>query len=147
MNSKFIYIFTLVIMFSISAILLSQTRRTKEDEFTKATFVAKENEQIIHTIKVCDPDGDIVDITLENVPEGMVFYNVYELIDYVPENPEGYEECDEGSSWYALDINWIPTYSQAGTYKIYIHAEDNEGGHDWVNYIITINNSNRPPML
>lgn len=147
MKKKFIFYFVFIITILISAVVFSQTRRSKEDEFTRAFLTVNENESISHTIRVCDADGDMVSITLENLPEGAVAGEVYEIFDYTPPDPNLCPDCLADSSWYALDIEWTPTYSQSGIHKIYIHAEDDQGGDDWVNYIITVNNVNRPPIL
>jgi len=149
MRKKIILNFIFVAILSISTIVFSQIRRSKQDEFTISQLSINENELISHSIRVCDADGDIVSIKLENAPGGMTFGEVYEITEYIPPDPNICQECvdDENSSWYALDIEWTPTHDQIGSHKIYIHAEDDKGGDDWVNYIIIVNSINRPPVL
>lgn len=129
--------------------MFSQTRRTKEDGFTRTNLTVNENELKTYTIRMCDADGDTVSVELENLPEGSIVGEVYEIFNYIPPDPNMCPDCinSEDTRWWALDVEWTPTYSQSGIYKIYIHATDENGGDDWVNYIITVNNVNRAPIL
>lgn len=127
---------------------VAQTRRSKEDEFTKSSFVVEENQIFSYVVKACDPDGDIVSIEFEGLPEGAITTETYPLSNVVLEDPNSCEECfTEEVSWFARNIIWTPNYSQAGEYKIYVRAIDNKEGEDWVNYIIVVVNKNRPPIL
>lgn len=149
MKKKSIFSFIFISIFLISAIVLSQTNRTKEEEFTRANLTVNENELKTYTIRVCDPDGDIISIKLEDLPEGAVAGEIYETFDYIPPDPNMCPDCidSEDTTWWALEIEWTPTHDQIGVHKIYIHAEDDKGGDDWVHYIITVVSLNNPPVL
>lgn len=145
MKKSFLIIILLFLFIVGSVVVMAQTRRTKEDDFTKSSFVISEKEDFSYTIVACDPDGDPINITLENVPNGMIIIGPYPVMN--PDPSLFPSECGPGSSQYKVDIEWTPSYTQAGVYKIYAHAEDDQGGDDWVNYVITVINQNRPPIL
>lgn len=83
---------------------------------------ADENTLLTFTINATDADGDVLEYTAENLPDGAVF--------------------DAGSGTFS----WTPTYAQAGTYivrfivtdGVYTVYEDVE---------IVVSNVNRPPVL
>ena len=82
-----------------------------------------ENSLLEFTVNGNDPDGDALAYSVSNLPDGAAF------------NP--------GTRTFA----WTPTFSQSGTYPD-VHFEVSDGGStDWVNITISVNNTNRPPVL
>jgi hypothetical protein len=149
-TKKTIMIFSVLVTLLGGVLVFSQTRRSKEDDFTRAVFNINETETFSHIVKACDPDGDSVEIFLENLPRGFVVSPVRELLpEEIPSNlNETCPECITAEvKWYGVDIEWTPDNKQSGEYKIYIHAVDDKGGDDWVNYVIYVADKNRPPVL
>lgn len=63
-------------------------------------------------------------------------------------SPELQAECLlPTASWFGINFSWTPSYTQTGSYSVYMHAVDNKQGEDWVVYQINITNQNRPPQL
>ena len=149
-NKLKICIIGFIVISAITVLALSQTRRFKEDEFTRESFTIDESQTLSYLIKVCDPDGDVVEIKFEDLPPGASVSPIRQLLsEEIPQNPEEYyPECtSEEAIWYGINLVWTPTYEQSGEYKFYVHAIDDRGGDDWVNYTITVDNKNRPPYL
>jgi len=145
----------IVIVLMVTVLVLGQTRRPKEMEYVRKEISIEENQDMTATVRVCDPDGDSVEVTFEDLPPGAIISDTYPLIDYVPDpndcdsnDPNAYcDSCVQGSSWYARDIIWNPDYTQSGDYKIYVHAVDDKGADDWVVILIHVADKNRPPQL
>ena len=116
----------------------------------RRTINIEETQHLSATIQVCDPDGDAIVINIDDLPPGAMLSDTY-LIVTAPEdnNDPNCADCfvDAGTSWYGADIEWGPTYQQAGTYVLHVNAIDDEGGDDWVVFVINVANKNRPPVL
>lgn len=149
------FIFIIVLTLIVAAVVIAETRREKEDEFIKQITNIEETQTLDITIRACDPDGNAIIIDIEDLPEGAVISDVY-LLEIAPDpnecdnDPNNCIECFEHPdivTWYAIDLTWTPSYSQEGEYKLYVHAMDDQGGDDWVVYIINVANKNRPPIL
>lgn len=150
-NRKYIIVI-LIFMATTASLILAQTRRAKEEEFVRTTYSIEEMELLRATIKVCDPDGDIVDMVVDeaDVPNGMELSEVYIIPpNNIPSGDPNCAECndDPNSSWYGLDITWQPTLEQEGEYRLHVHAIDDQGGDDWVVIVINVAKKNRPPVL
>jgi len=85
-----------------------------------------ENQALDFTVVVTDPDGDAVDLTVENLPDGA-----------------------------ALDVDgavgrltWAPDYDQAGDHVVTFHADDGraENHHAVVTVLLRVLDVNRPPV-
>jgi outer membrane protein assembly factor BamB len=84
---------------------------------------ADENFLIEFTVNASDPDGDALIYSASNLPTGAEF--------------------NSGTRLFA----WTPTFDQAGTY-IDVHFEVNDSElSDWKNITITVENTNREPVL
>ena len=144
---KIVVTIGLVILMS-SVLTYAVSRHTKAQAPTRYTATIAEGETITKTISCYDPDGDPVIIDVEGIPAGGA---VSAQIDA----PAGYVDADlppvpadaPNAKWYTRTFSWTPTYQQAGTYTIYIHATDDNADDDWVKYEITVTNTNRPPVL
>ncbi len=66
-------------------------------------YVINEGEQLVFTVTVSDPDGDVVVISANNVPPGAVFV-----------------DSGMGTAQFA----WVPNSEQSGEYDIFIYATD-----------------------
>jgi hypothetical protein len=82
-----------------------------------------ENSSLEFTVNATDPDGDALEYSASNLPDGAAF--------------------DPGTRIFS----WTPTFEQAGTYPE-VHFEVSDGElTDWENITIRVNNTNRPPVL
>ena len=130
--------------------IFAGTRRTRDEAFVRSINSIVEGQKVTVTTKVCDPDGDLVEILFEDVPEGVEFGDIYEIpVEDRPFTDPNCAECvaDPNSSWYAIEWEWTPTFEQEGEYNIFIHAIDDKGGDDWIVHVINVANRNRPPIL
>ena len=156
MKNKIIAIIAVVVL--ITTVIIAQTRRTRDEEFLKRTIEVEELQTLDSTITVCDPDGDSVTISIDDLPEGAVLSPTY-VLDTPPDPNEctGDPNCAEcypqdpnaleAVSWHAADLQWTPTYEQQGEYRLHVHAIDDKGGDDWVVIVINVADKNRPPIL
>jgi len=139
----------IVIMIATTAIV-AQTRRARDDEFVKKTVTIEETQPLVTKIRVCDPDGDPLIIAVDDLPEGATLSNTYIIPPVVDTNDPNCVDCytdPNDTSWYGANITWTPNHQQQGEYRLHIHAEDDQGGDDWVVFIINVTNKNRPPFL
>jgi len=82
-----------------------------------------ENSLLEFTIHATDPDGDVLTYSASNLPDGAVF------------NPD------------TKEFSWTPAYNQSGIYPdVYFEVNDSELT-DWESITITVNNTNRAPVL
>ena len=82
-----------------------------------------ENSLLEFTVTASDPDNNDLTYSASNLPDGAVF------------NPD------------TRTFSWIPTFEQAGTHPD-VHFEVSDGElSDWESITITVNNTNRPPVL
>lgn len=137
----------LISLMMLASTLLAVSRHTKEEAPLRYAVTITEGETLLKTISCYDPDGDPVVMTVEDLPVGAtVGGQVIQPPEYTdPELPVVEDAPD--AVWYTRDLTWTPTYQQAGTYIVYIHAVDDSGDDDWVKYEITVTNANRPPVL
>lgn len=146
MKNKRWLIVVLMVMLIGTVSIFAVSRHTKAEAPVRFTATIDEGTPLTKVISGYDPDGDPMTITVEDLPTGAA------LGPQVTQ-PAGYNDPDvpgpapAGSVWYTRELTWTPTYDQAGTYTIYIHAVDNSGDDDWVKYQITVTNVNRPPVL
>ena len=84
--------------------------------------VVNENSLLEFTVNGADPDGDALTYSTYNLPAGAVF------------DPD------------TMTFTWTPGFDQAGTYNISFHVSDADST-DSENITITVNNTNRPPVL
>ena len=134
----------------ITTVVIAETRRDRSDEFVKKIIDITETELLSNTIKACDPDGDPLILTIDDLPEGAVLFNTYVVPPVADTEDPNCIDCyidPNSTSWYAADLTWVPTYQQQGEYRLHVHAEDDEGGDDWVVIVINVINKNRPPFL
>lgn len=144
-KTMFIAIFV-VLMCAFTVFGIS--RHTKTNAPTRFSIVINEGEILTKTISCYDPDGDSVSITVEDLPTGAT-------VGPQVSQPGTYSDPDlppvpadaPNAKWFTRDLTWTPNYQQAGIYTIYINAKDPSGDEDWVKYVITVNNTNRPPVL
>jgi outer membrane protein assembly factor BamB len=86
-------------------------------------WTINENSSLEFMVNASDPDGDVLAYSASNLPDGAAF------------NP------------HTRTFSWTPTFDQSGTYPdVYFEIGDGEST-DWVNITITVNNTNRPPVL
>ena len=124
------------------------SRHTKANAPTRFATTINEGDTLTKTISCYDPDGDTVSIILEDLPLGAA-------VGAQVSQPDTYSDPDlppvpsdaPDAKWFTRELIWTPTYQQAGTYTIYINAKDPSGDEDWVKYVITVLNTNRPPVL
>jgi hypothetical protein len=138
----------------LTTVVAAQTRRSKEEGYIRKSIDVVEGQEIVSIAIVCDPDGDDITIQAEDLPRGAVLLPAVRLSpDQVPNledypDPNQCQECaDPDASWWGSNFSWTPAYDQAGQHKFYVHAMDDNGGDDWVVYIINVANKNRPPQL
>ena len=134
----------------ITTVILAVDRHDREEKFVRGVHNISEGQLLTVVSKVCDPDGDIISIEFEDVPEGVEFSDIYEIpLSEAPVSDPNCAECaaDPNSTWYGVNWSWTPTYEQDGQYEIYLHATDGQGGGDWVVHIINVADTNRPPVL
>ena len=82
-----------------------------------------ENILLEFTINASDPDNDDLTYSASNLPDGAVF------------------------NLDTRTFSWTPTFEQAGSHPD-VHFEVNDGElTDWKSITITVNNTNRPPVL
>ena len=74
-------------------------------------------------VSASDPDGDPVNITCQNPPDGAYFNSTTAI------------------------FSWEPSYSQAGLYSVTFNATDGKGGETSETITITVLEVNRPPVL
>ena len=135
-----------IMFFAMSSVFVfAVSTHTKANAPTRFTVTISEGETVTKTISCYDPDGDNVTIVLEDLPIGA---NLSPQV----EAAAGYSDPDLppapiGSKWFTRELTWTPTFTQSGTYTIYIHATDTPGDEDWVKYVIIVTNTNRPPVL
>jgi hypothetical protein len=147
MKKKIILLIGLILVMSLS-VAFAASRHTKETAIVRHEVTITEGQTFGKTISCYDPDGDTVTITVEDLPAGAV-------VAAQVTQPEGYTDPDlpavpadaPNAKWYTRVLTWTPTYQQSGTYTIFIHAVDASGDDDWVKYVITVTNTNRPPVL
>ena len=144
-NWKNLLLVSIMIFAMSSVLVVAASRHIKSAAPTRFSATIAEGESFSKTISCYDPDGDDVTISVEDLPDGAVASNQAVA-------PEGYSDIDlapapKGSKWFTRELVWTPGFNQAGTYTIYIHATDSSGDDDWVKYIVTVTNSNRPPVL
>jgi len=139
---------SLVILMSTVTAVFAASRHTRDEAPTRLTATIAEGETFTKTISSYDPDGDMLTLTVEDLPTGAA-------VAAQVTQPAGYTDPDlppvpadaPNAVWYTRDISWTPNFQQSGTYSIYIHAVDTNGDDDWVKYDITVTNTNRPPVL
>jgi len=141
---------TILLVIIIATAVIAQTRRERTDEFVRKTINVNETEVLNSLIKVCDPDGDPLIITIDDIPEGATLSNTYIIPPVIDSEDPNCVDCytdPSFTSWYGADLTWTPNYQQQGEYRLHIHAEDGQGGDDWVVIVINVINKNRPPFL
>jgi hypothetical protein len=85
--------------------------------------ITNESYLLEFTVNATDPDGDALAYSASNLPDGAAF------------DPD------------TRIFSWTPTHGQAGTYPD-VHFEVSDGElTDWEDITITVNNTNRPPVL
>jgi hypothetical protein len=118
---------------------------TRDDAPVKYNLTVEEGSALTQVISCYDPDGDPVTIVGEDVPSGANISAAVLRTDgftdpnLPPPPPE--------AAWYTSTLTWTPAHDQSGTYTIYIKANDDKGGEDWAQIIVTVTNKNRPPVL
>ncbi|MFO8016485.1 MAG: putative Ig domain-containing protein [Candidatus Woesearchaeota archaeon] len=83
-----------------------------------------ETEMIWFNVNATDPEGGNVDLTVENAPEGAIFYN-RELVSNISDMFSGMIPEESWDEVYGMFI-WIPQYGQAGNYTVTFTASDGE---------------------
>ena len=82
-----------------------------------------ENCSLEFMVNASDPDGDVLAYSASNLPDGAAF------------NP------------HTRTFSWTPTFDQSGTHPDVQFEVSDGGSTDRVNITITVNNTNRPPVL
>lgn len=128
------------------------TRRTKEEEYLATTINVLEGEPVSATIRVCDVDGDAIQIEIDDLPTGANLSTAFVIPPPDPNECNNDPNCVDcftspTTSWYSSVLTWTPDYSQAGQYKLYVHSMSGLGGEDWVMIIINVTDKNREPVL
>ena len=138
----------LVMMMTVASAIFAVSRHTREQAPVRYAVTLAEGETLTKTISCYDPDGDMVTLTVEDLPTGatVAAQETQEAGYSDPELPPVPADAPN-AVWYTRNLSWTPNYQQAGTYTVYIHAVDDKGDDDWVKYEITVTNTNRPPVL
>jgi hypothetical protein len=131
-----------------SMMVYAESRHTQQSAPVRYSVTLAEGQALSKTISCYDPDGDDVTIEVVGAPTGMA-------VSPQAAAPAGYSDPDlppvpsdaPSAKWFTRTITWTPTYQQAGSYTVYVHATDTNGDDDWVKYEITVTNTNRPPVL
>ncbi len=144
-GSKKLLLIVLAVFAMSSVFVFAVSRHTRIEAPVRFAVTVAEGTTLVKTISCYDPDGDDVNIVVEDLPTGAT---VSTQIEPTP----GYTDPDlpaapTGAKWFTRELTWTPSFSQAGDYTIYIHATDTPGDDDWVKYEITVTNTNRPPVL
>jgi hypothetical protein len=147
MKKKILLVVGLILLMSLTTVFAA-SRHTKEEAPVRLAVTIAEGQTWTKTISSYDPDGDTLALTVEDLPTGAT------LAAQVTQ-PTGYTDpalppvpADAPNAvWYTRDVSWTPNYQQSGTYTMFIHAVDSNGDDDWVKYVITVTNTNRPPVL
>jgi len=149
MFKKRILVSIMIVLLS-SLMLVGATRNERVDAPVKLNLTIVEGQSLSALISCYDSDGDTVVLTAEDLPVGVTVSSAIEepngYTDPNHPNPPAPEDMDT-VKWFTSNLNWTPSYTQSGSYTIYIHAEDDAGGDDWARIIVTVINSNRPPVL
>jgi hypothetical protein len=103
---------------------------TKADNKSIGTRTVAEGERITFNIVASDPDGDVVNISAETLPVSATL-----------------SPTVEDTGIFTSTFSWTPNFDQAGVIDVWMIAEDIHGAQDWGKVIITITNTNRPPVL
>ena len=82
-----------------------------------------ENSLLEFTVNATDPDGDALAYSASNLPDGATF------------NP------------HTQTFSWTPTFDQSGTHPDVHFAVSDGELIDWENITISVNDTNRPPVL
>ena len=131
-----------------SMLVFAASRHTKDQAPTRYTATIAEGQTLTKTISCYDPDGDPVVMDVEDLPTGAsVSAQVDADAAYTDPDLPAVPADAPNAKWYTRTLTWTPTFEQAGTYTIYVHATDDKGDDDWVKYEITVTNTNRPPVL
>ena len=88
--------------------------------------IVAEADTLLFAVTATDPDGIIVSIIADPIPNGAGF-------------------IDSGNGRGAF--GWIPDYTQAGIYAVTFTATDDSGKTDFEIVPISVTNTNRPPTL
>jgi len=147
MRKKIVFLIATIGLLMITS-AFAVSRHTKDQAPVRLAATIAEGQTLTKTISSYDPDGDVLSLTVEDLPTGAI-------VEPQVTQPSGYTDPDlppvpadaPNAVWYTRELSWTPTYQQAGTYTIYIHAVDPSGDDDWVKYEITVTNTNRPPVL
>ena len=135
----------IILVWVLFMVVITQAipRHTREEEFVRAILEVGEGETFEAVIRICDVDNDVLGIEIDDLPDGATL-----SIACVTDPNYGLEiPCDPNySSFYAAILRWTPTYQQAGEYRLHIHGFDDDGGHDWVVYVINVGDRNQPPF-
>ncbi|ARN73537.1 putative Ig domain-containing protein [Oceanicoccus sagamiensis] len=83
---------------------------------------AKENSFYSMTVAAID-DGDTLTYSLPSAPEGMTI------------------------TVLTGDITWVPNFNQAGSHNVTVQVDDGQGATISDSFIITVQNTNRPPVI
>lgn len=148
MKKKTFLLIGLVILMTTVTAVFAASRHTREQAPVRLAVSIAEGQTWTKTISSYDPDGDPLTLTVEDLPTGAT-------VATQVTQPAGYTDPDlppvpadaPNAVWYTRDVSWTPSYQQAGTYTMFIHAVDSNGDDDWVKYEITVTNTNRPPVL
>jgi len=127
-------------------------RNKPEDNVIQWHYTIAEGQALSHNIVACDPNGQFYEgnrliITAEFMPDGMVLSNNYPICtDGACSSPD--PVCDSNCIVYGADLEWTPTYRQAGTYLVLIRCTDASGNEDnkWLELIVTEEDI-EPPFL
>lgn len=138
----------LIVIIGTAGIVYGVSRHTKDQAPVRKTITIAEGATLTETITCYDPDGDVVTLTVEDLPLGAT-------VSVQVTQPQGFNDPNlppvpadaPNVKWYTRELSWTPNWQQAGNYTIYIHAVDSYGDDDWVKYEIIVTNSNRPPVL
>ena len=85
-----------------------------------------ENAPLVVQMRADDADGDAPALSVAGLPAGATF-----------------TDAGDGSA----RLEWVPTYTQAGTYTLDVTATDDEGATDAQSFTITVTNVNRRPNV
>ncbi len=85
-------------------------------------ITVNETEMVWFDVNATDPEGDNVDLTAENLPEGAYFYDM-DMIAETVELFDGMLTEEDLEGMYGVFL-WIPQYGQAGNYTVTFTASD-----------------------
>ncbi len=146
MNKLKKYLLVLACLVAMAGVIVAQPY-TRDNAPIRQEVTVAEGEALNLVISCYDPDGDVVTLTVEDLPTGAA-------ASPAQLQPPGYTDpnlpappADSTPAWYTTTVTWTPNFAQSGDYTLYVHAVDDKGAETWIRYVVHVTNVNRPPVL